>query len=98
MKVTGSDPEVHVLRDAGDETAPPRWSIGVLAGEDYVVELELDMRVPEAAQAALSLSLISIVEELRRERPDILGQPVVIEAIVQMLYATSRAAARERPS
>jgi len=98
MRATGADPEVHVLRDASDQTAPPRWSIGVLAGEDYVVELELDMTAPDAAQAALSLFLISIVEELRNERPDILGRPAVIDAIVKMLYAASRTAGGERPS
>lgn len=98
MKVTGSDPEVHVLRDASDPAASPRWSVGIVAGDDYVTELDLDMRAADAAQAAMSFFLISIVEELRHERPDILGQPIVIEAIVKMLYATSKAAARERPS
>ncbi len=97
MKVAGADPEVHVLRDASDQSTPPRWTIGVVAG-DYIEELALDMTAPDAAQAAMSLFLIAIVEELRHERPDILGQPIVIDAIVRMLYATSKAAARERPS
>lgn len=98
MRVTGADPEVHVLRDASDPALPPRWSVGIVAGDDYVIELDLDMRAADAAQAAMSLFLVSVVEELRHERPDILGQPPVIEAIVKMVYAASRAAARERPS
>lgn len=74
MAVTGAAPEIHILRDASDPEVPPRWSVGILAGEDYMRELDLDMRVPDAAQAAMSSFLISIVEELRAERPDILGQ------------------------
>jgi hypothetical protein len=91
------DPEVHVLRDSTSETDPPRWSIAVEAGDD-IRELDLDVRERDAAQAAIALFLIAVIDDLRRELPDLMAQPVIIEGIIQLLVAASKQAGRVRPS
>lgn len=98
ISTTSASPEIHVLRD-GTET-PPRWSIGVTAGADFdfVEELPLDVRIPLVAAAAVPLFVGSIIDEVRREFPDLLSRPDIIEGIFRLIIAGSQAAARGRPS
>jgi hypothetical protein len=97
MTVSGEDPEVHILRDSTSETGPVRWWIAVQAG-DEIRELDLDVTHKAAAQAAVALFLISIVDDLRRELPELMAQQVVIEGIINLVVAASRLARRDRPS
>jgi hypothetical protein len=97
MAESEQDPEVHVLRDSTSESEPPKWSVVVCAG-DAVRELALDVGGAAAAQAAVAFLIISVIDDLRRELPELMAQQVVIEGIISVIVAASRLARRERPS
>lgn len=83
MTVTGEDPEVEVHRQA-PTTAPPTWTIVVRAGR-HRRELPLDVRVEEAAAAAVAVLLVDMLAELRRELPNVFERPEVIRGVEQIV-------------
>lgn len=83
MTVTGEDPEVEVHRQA-QTTAPPTWTIVVRAGRHHR-ELPLDVRVEEAAAAAVAVLLVDMLAELRRELPRVFERPEVVRGVEQMV-------------
>lgn len=83
MTVTGEDPEVEVHRQA-PTTAPPTWTIVVRAGR-HRRELPLDVRVEEAAAAAVAVLLVDMLAELRRELPRVFERPEVVRGVEQMV-------------
>lgn len=97
IATTGLSPEIHILRDGTVEPSP-RWSIAILAGEDFVEELDLDVRVAAVAAAAIPLYIGSLVDEVRREFPALLSRPEIVEGLVRLVVAGCQAAARDRPS
>lgn len=83
MTVTGEDPEVEVHRQA-PTTAPPTWTIVVRAGR-HRRELPLDVRVEDAAAAAVAVLLVDSLAELRRELPGVFDRPEVVRGVEQMV-------------
>lgn len=83
MTATGEDPEVEIHRHA-PTTAPPTWTIVVRAGQ-HRRELPLDVRVEEAAAAAVAVFLVDTLAELRRELPAVFDRPEVIRGVEQIV-------------
>lgn len=83
MTVTGEDPEVEIHRHA-PTTAAPTWTIVVRAGP-HRRELPLDVRVEEAAAAAVAVLLVDMLAELRRELPTVFERPEVVRGVEQMV-------------
>lgn len=83
MTVTGEDPEIEVLRTTSP-VAPPTWMVEVRAG-DYVRSLTIDVANEKAMLAAISFFLVELVESLRRELPEIMARPEVVNAVIGLL-------------
>lgn len=83
MTATGEDPEVEVHRHA-PTTAPASWTIVVQAGL-HRRELALDVRVEEAAAAAIAVLLVDLVADLRRELPSVFERPEVVRGTEQFV-------------
>lgn len=96
ISATGLSPEIHVLRDGSAEPSP-RWSL-VVEAQDFIEELELDVRISLVAAAAVPLLVGAVIDEVRREFPGLLSRPEVTEALLRLVLAGSQAAARGRPS
>lgn len=90
IRATGQDPSLHILRDSTPERARPQWSIGILAGDDYIDEIDLDVRDPQTSQAALALYIAGIIEDLRAEMPALMSSAEVMAGVVRILMASVR--------